>query len=91
MSLRVNVSRATESSSSGAFRAQALPSTKQRQKYAQCYALFLFCLEGIEGAYRAPLFEYLRTALKGQGQASTFRRIFRKDLDLIEEAYLLMR
>jgi hypothetical protein len=66
-------------------------STKQREKYAQCYALFLFCLDGVDGQYRKPFFEYLREALAGQGQASTFRRIFRADLDLIEKAYLLVR
>lgn len=62
-------------------------SSKQDLKDAQSYALFSYCLQGAGGRYRERFLAYLREALAGQGQASTCRRIFARDLDALEQAY----
>ena len=62
-------------------------STKQNLKYAQSYALFAHMLDGSKEKYRQRFLGYLRDALAGKGQASTFRKIFAKDLEPIERLY----
>jgi hypothetical protein len=62
-------------------------STKQALKYGQGYALFHYLMHGPE-ELREPFLDYVREAAEGRGQASTFRRIFRRDLDRIERGYL---
>ncbi len=61
-------------------------SSKQRLKYAQSYALFHHMLTGAGGTYRDRFTQYLRDALAGRGQASTFKRIFARELTKIERA-----
>lgn len=62
-------------------------STKRGLKYAQSYALFLYMMNGEDGALLPGFIQYLRSALRGKGQASTFRRLFRKEFDAIEKLY----
>ncbi len=66
-------------------------STKQPLKYAQSYALFNFLIRAGEPDYRPAFYEYLAMALTGRGQASSFRRLFARDLRSIEAKYLLPR
>jgi hypothetical protein len=51
-------------------------SSRQREKYAQSWALFRYLFEHPDAAVRDQFTEYLREAVAGRGQASTFRRIF---------------
>ncbi|MFY9342092.1 MAG: DUF1570 domain-containing protein [Planctomycetota bacterium] len=51
-------------------------SSGQGAKYAQSWALFRWLFEHQDPAVRALFTGYLREAAEGQGQASTFRRIF---------------
>lgn len=62
-------------------------STRQNLKYAQSYALFAHLLDGSQEKYRQRFLGYLHEALAGRGQASTFRKIFEKDLETIERLY----
>ncbi len=62
-------------------------STKQGLKYGQSYALFLYMMTGEDGVLLPEFLKYLRAALSGKGQASTFRRMFRKSLTAIEKNY----
>ncbi len=66
-------------------------STRQSLKYAQSYALFLYLMVGEESRYLPAFMEYLQLAMGGKGQASSFRRLFAKDLTKIEKAYLQLR
>ena len=63
-------------------------STRQDLKYAQCYLLFAYLADGADKHYRQQFLEYLRAAVAGKGQASTFRKMFRRDLKRIERDYL---
>ena len=63
-------------------------SSKQTLKYAQGFVLFHYLMHGADGAYRSRFTDYIKQALGGKGQASTFRRIFRKDLQRIERGYI---
>lgn len=51
-------------------------SSRQHEKYAQSWALFRYLFEHPDAAVRDQFTEYLREAVAGRGQASTFRRIF---------------
>ena len=62
-------------------------SSRQGLKYAQGYSLFLYLMVGDGGRYLPTFIEYLKAALRGKGQASTFRKLFRKDLDRIEKGH----
>jgi len=62
-------------------------SSKQALKYAQGYALFHYMLHGTTKAVREKFFDYMRAAVAGRGQASTFRRMFRRQLSSIEAGY----
>ena len=62
-------------------------SSNQGLKYAQGYVLFHYMLHGVPGPTRDTFFDYLRSAVGGQGQASTFRRMFRKQLRALESGY----
>ena len=62
-------------------------SSRQGLKYAQGYALFVYLMVGEDGRYLPTFIEYLKAALRGKGQASTFRKLFRKDLDRIEKGH----
>jgi len=65
-----------------------LASSRQTTKYAQSWALFRWLFEHPEEAMRKKFFEYLRDAADGQGQASTFRRIFaRQEQELEREPW----
>lgn len=65
-----------------------LASSRQSTKYAQAWALFRYLFEHGEAALRKQFFEYLREAAAGQGQASTFRRIFaRQEQELEREPW----
>ncbi len=66
-------------------------STKQGLKYGQSYALFRYMMMGEDGDFLPEFLDYLRTALNGKGQASTFRKTFRRGLDVIEKRYRLFR
>jgi hypothetical protein len=66
-------------------------STKQQLKYAQSYALFNYLIRAGKPDYRAKFYEYLAMALAGKGQASSFRRLFGRDLTRIEASYLAPR
>ena len=61
-------------------------SSRQNVKYAQGYVLFHYLMHGSTDAMLENFLEYLQSAVAGKGQASTFRRIFRKDLKKIERA-----
>lgn len=63
-------------------------SSRQDLKYAQSYLLFAYLRHGEEGRYRERFADYLRAALGGKGQASAFRRMFKRDLKDIERSYL---
>ncbi|MFQ5506485.1 MAG: DUF1570 domain-containing protein, partial [Planctomycetota bacterium] len=63
-------------------------STKQGLKYAQGYVLFHYMLHGEGEGYREAFFDYLREAVLGKGQASTFRKIFRSSLAKIERGHV---
>lgn len=54
-------------------------STHQQLKYAQAWALFRFLFESQDAALREHFDQYLRDAVRGRGQASTFRRLFAAD------------
>jgi len=60
-------------------------SSLQGIKYAQAWALFSFLIEHKDAALRSAFFDYLREAAAGKGQASTFRRIFKRQLRQLEE------
>ncbi|MEM7200887.1 MAG: DUF1570 domain-containing protein [Planctomycetota bacterium] len=62
-------------------------SSKQQLKYAQSYALFLYMRNGASGSLRGKFYEYVQSAMSGKGQASTFRRMFKRELNDIERAY----
>lgn len=64
-------------------------SSRQAMKYAQSYALFTYMYEHAE--YRETFLEFLREALAGKGQASTFNKLFRSERDTIEKAHLELR
>jgi hypothetical protein len=66
-------------------------SSKQGLKYGQSYALFLYMMTGADGALLPEFLQYMREALSGKGQASTFRRMFRKNLTAIEKSYRNVR
>jgi hypothetical protein len=66
--------------------ADYLASSQQDLKYGQGYVLFHYLMH--QDAYRAKFFEYLRKATEGQGQSSTFNRIFKSDLEAIERGHL---
>lgn len=53
-----------------------MASSRQDTKYAQSWALFRYLFEHPDAVVRQQFVEYLRAAAIGQGQASTFRRIF---------------
>lgn len=53
-------------------------SSRQGVKYAQSWAIFRYLFEHRDGAMRALFLDYLRDAAGGKGQASTFRRIFKR-------------
>ncbi|MEO6596254.1 MAG: DUF1570 domain-containing protein [Planctomycetota bacterium] len=59
-------------------------SSKQDVKYAQAWALFRYLFEHKDPALRALFLDYLREARDGQGQASTFRRLFARQEKQIE-------
>lgn len=59
-------------------------SSNQQLKYAQSWALFRYLIESQDLTLRKAFFDYLREAAKGQGQASTFRRLFRKQEEELE-------
>ncbi|MCR9247355.1 MAG: DUF1570 domain-containing protein [bacterium] len=61
-----------------------MASSKQQVKYAQAWALFRFLYEHRDAALRAQFLDYLRAATTGKGQASTFRRIFKKQQKRLE-------
>lgn len=63
-------------------------SSKQGLKYSQGCVLFHYLLHGEDGAFRREFLDYLREAVSGKGQASTFRRIFRRHLDRIERGHI---
>jgi len=63
-------------------------SSRQDLKYAQSWALFRYLFEHRDPAVRELFLGYLRDAAAGQGQASTFRRIFApKDKELETEPW----
>jgi hypothetical protein len=59
-------------------------SSRQDLKYAQSWALFRFLFESEDTSLRQLFGEYLKQAALGQGQASTFRRLFTKYLEKLE-------
>jgi len=59
-------------------------SSKQDAKYAQSWAIFRYLFEHRDPALRELFLGYLREAAQGQGQASTFRRIFARHEKEIE-------
>jgi hypothetical protein len=59
-------------------------SSRQDTKYAQAWALFRYLFEHEDPALRAAFLDYLREAAAGQGQASTFRRIFARHEKVLE-------
>jgi hypothetical protein len=59
-------------------------SSRQDLKYAQSWALFRFLFESEDTQLRQLFGEYLKEASLGQGQASTFRRLFAKYLEKLE-------
>ena len=62
-------------------------STGQSIKYAQAWALFRYLLEQRDPTLRALFFDYLREAAAGKGQASTFRKLFKRfDKQIEQEA-----
>ncbi|HET7842704.1 MAG TPA: DUF1570 domain-containing protein [Xanthomonadales bacterium] len=61
-------------------------SSRQDTKYAQSWALFRWLFENADPALHAQFVQYLREATTGQGQASTFRRIFGKQEKELETA-----
>ena len=62
-------------------------STGQALKYAQAWALFRFLFEHPDDALRTQFVDYLREAVAGRGQASTFRRRFAAHERTLEEAW----
>jgi hypothetical protein len=66
-------------------------SSKQKLKYAQSYALFLYMMEGESGKYSERFLGYMKDALVGKASASAFRSVFRKEMKTIEKDYLAMR
>jgi hypothetical protein len=62
-------------------------SSKQQLKYGQAYALFHYMLIG-EPRLRERFVTYIRSALEGKGQSSTFTRLFKPELDFIEAAHV---
>jgi hypothetical protein len=59
-------------------------SSRQDLKYAQSWALFRFLFENEDTSLRQLFGEYLKQAAQGQGQASTFRRLFTKQERMLE-------
>lgn len=64
-------------------------SSRQAMKYAQGYGLFVYLWE--DDTLRPKFIEYLLEAMGGKGQASSFRKIFRRELDQIEKGHLEVR
>jgi hypothetical protein len=54
-------------------------SSRQDLKYAQAWALFRYLFEATDPELKGRFLGYLREVVRGQGQASTFRRIFAAD------------
>ncbi|HEU4417955.1 MAG TPA: DUF1570 domain-containing protein, partial [Planctomycetota bacterium] len=59
-------------------------SSRQDLKYAQSWALFRFLFEHEDSSLRQIFSEYLGEAARGQGQASTFRRLFARHERMLE-------
>jgi hypothetical protein len=59
-------------------------SSRQELKYAQSWALFRFLFEHEDASLRQLFGEYLEQAAQGQGQASTFRRLFARHERMLE-------
>ena len=66
-------------------------SSRQKLKFAQSYALMLYMMEGEGGKYTERFLGYMRDALVGKASASAFRRVFKKDLKVIEKGHLKMK
>lgn len=63
-------------------------SSRQDMKYAQAWALFRYLFEHKDPATKKLFLEYLQAAAIGQGQASTFRRLFaQKEQELATEPW----
>ncbi len=60
-------------------------SSKQSVKYAQAWALFRYLRENPDPGLRDRFTQYLRDAAAGKGQASTFRKLFRRDQKQIDD------
>ena len=63
-------------------------SSYQGLKYAQSYQLFHYMLNGTPDKTRKKFMDYFKSAMNGKGQASTFRKLLRKEYSKIETAYL---
>jgi Protein of unknown function (DUF1570) len=63
-------------------------SSYQGLKYAQSYQLFHYMLNGTPDKTREKFMEYFKSAMNGKGQASTFRKLLRKEYSKIETGYL---
>lgn len=61
-----------------------MASTKQACKYAQSWALFCYLFENTDPEIRGLFIDYLHKAASGQGQASTFRKLFVRFEKLLE-------
>lgn len=59
-------------------------SSRQDLKYAQAWALFRYLFEATNPELKGRFVAYLKEAVRGQGQASTFRRIFAADEKRLE-------
>jgi Protein of unknown function (DUF1570) len=64
-------------------------SSNQGLKYAQSYQLLHYLLNGAKDKTREKFMAYFRAAMRGKGQASTFRRLLRAEYKRLETAYLL--
>jgi len=63
-------------------------SSHQRIKYGQSYVLVHYLLHGASEEQRETFWLFLRQAIAGKGQASTFRRLFRSGAKRLEKGYL---